>query len=245
MPDGPSISRPTALLIVVAAPSEAAAVRRGMGLEGPARDPVPWQPVPLALGADLLLTGVGKANAAGAVAATLAAGRHGAVIDLGIAGALPAGSGAAAIGTVIFAESSVFADEGVQAQDAFRSLSSMGWGVAPDASDGLAPDQRLAAALRPLASVRGPVATVSTCSGTDALAVEIVRRTGAVAEAMEGAAVLLAAARAGVPAAELRVISNTTGDRARQQWDIAAAMTRLAALAGEVLDAVPTRRPGA
>lgn len=245
MVDGPSSSRPPAVLLVVAAPTEAAAVRRGVGLDGPAREVSHWRPIPLAPGVDLLLTGVGKANAAGAVAAALALGRHGAVVNLGIAGALPHGSDAAPIGTVVFAESSIFADEGVQTEADFRSLAAMGWGIAPDATDALAPSPSLTSVLRPLARVHGPVATVSTCSGTDAAAAEVVRRTGAFAEAMEGAAVLLAATRAGVPAAELRVISNTTGDRARQRWDIPAAMNRLATLAGDVIDAMPARTPGA
>ncbi|MEI7656634.1 MAG: futalosine hydrolase [Phycisphaerae bacterium] len=245
MNDGPFNSRPTSLLLVVAAATEASAVRRGVGLDGPARAPAAWQTVPLAPGADLLLTGVGKANAAGAVATTLALGRHGLVVNLGIAGALPAVPHPAAIGSVVFAESSVFADEGVQTEASFRSLASLGWGIAPDATDAIGPHADLAAALRSLASVHGPVATVSTCSGTDALAAEVVARTGAVAEAMEGAAVLLAASRVGVPAVELRVISNTTGDRARQRWDLATAMDRLATLAWAVVESIPVRMPGA
>ena len=44
---------------------------------------------------------------------------------------------------------------------------------------------------------------------------------------MEGAAVVHAARRLDVPAIEVRAISNTTGDRDRQQWDIAAALTAL------------------
>ena len=47
------------------------------------------------------------------------------------------------------------------------------------------------------------------------------------AEAMEGAAVVHAARRVGVPAIEIRSISNTTGDRATQRWDIAAAFAAL------------------
>jgi len=75
----------------------------------------------------------------------------------------------------------------------------------------------------------GPIATVATCSGTDAAAAEVARRTGALAEAMEGAAVVHAARRLHVPAIELRSISNTTGDRARQQWDLALALRSLSA----------------
>lgn len=66
----------------------------------------------------------------------------------------------------------------------------------------------------------GPIATVATCSGTDEAAQEVVRRTGAIAEAMEGAAVVHAARRLGLPAGELRAISNTTGDRNNQRWDL-------------------------
>ncbi|MGA1045489.1 MAG: hypothetical protein ACO3ZY_09835, partial [Phycisphaerales bacterium] len=73
----------------------------------------------------------------------------------------------------------------------------------------------------------GVIATVATCSGTDRLASEVVRRTGAIAEAMEGAAVLHAARRLGAPAIEVRAISNTTGDRPEQRWEIARAFATI------------------
>jgi futalosine hydrolase len=44
---------------------------------------------------------------------------------------------------------------------------------------------------------------------------------------MEGAAVVHAARRLKVPAIELRAISNTTGDRANQQWDLQAGLAAL------------------
>jgi futalosine hydrolase len=47
---------------------------------------------------------------------------------------------------------------------------------------------------------------------------------------MEGAAVALAARRAGVRYGEVRVISNTTGDRDRQRWAIGAALAVLSDL---------------
>jgi futalosine hydrolase len=76
----------------------------------------------------------------------------------------------------------------------------------------------------------GVIATVSTCSGTDARAAAIAQRTGAIAEAMEGAAVALAALRIGgpgFPVLEVRAISNTTGDRPRQRWDLEAGFAGL------------------
>jgi futalosine hydrolase len=75
---------------------------------------------------------------------------------------------------------------------------------------------------------------VATCSGTDAAAHAVRTRTGAMAEAMEGAAVVHAARRAGVPAIEIRSISNTTGDRAKQQWNIAAAFAALGAVGDSI-----------
>ena len=70
-------------------------------------------------------------------------------------------------------------------------------------------------------------ATVSTCSATDPLAAELGARTGAAVETMEGAAIGLACAAAGVPWAQLRAVSNLTGDRARAGWDLARAVGAL------------------
>ena len=87
----------------------------------------------------------------------------------------------------------------------------------------------------------GAVATVSTCSGTGEGAEAARIRTGAIAEAMEGAAVGQAVARlsdlqprceAGF--AELRVISNTTGDRSSQRWDLKGALAVLSDLVAEL-----------
>jgi futalosine hydrolase len=61
-------------------------------------------------------------------------------------------------------------------------------------------------------------------------------RTGAVAEAMEGAAVALVAHRLRIPMAEVRVVSNTTGSRPRQVWDLKGALARLSDLAAALRD---------
>jgi futalosine hydrolase len=81
----------------------------------------------------------------------------------------------------------------------------------------------------------GPIATVATCSGTDEAAESIPRRTGALAEAMEGAAVVHAARRLGTPALEIRAISNTTGDRAEQVWDLDRALSALGVAVRELV----------
>lgn len=192
---------------------------------------------------DAVVSGVGKANAAGAVARVFDRARHGGVVSVGIAGALP-GSGLE-LGSLVIAESSVYADEGLESPDRFIDVGAMGFaplsGVGDRVSVGLTTAMGVGAGLAEGegegGARRGVIATVSTCAGTDDRAWEVVRRTGAIAEAMEGAAALFTARRLGgegVQVAELRVISNAAGDRPRQRWDLTLALRRLGALAAEL-----------
>ena len=146
------------------------------------------------------------------------------------------GPDAPAIGSVVLADRSVLADQGLAEPGRFVPTAEMGFGAFSDQSDAIAADaallNALAPAVDPAVDSIGPIATVSTCSGTDDLASAIAARTAALAEAMEGAAVGLAAQRAGLPFAEVRVISNTTGDRANQVWDLDGALAVLAKVFG-------------
>jgi len=180
-------------------------------------------------GVEVVVAGVGRTNAA--CAATEAILRHGpfsAVISAGVAGALPdqAGEPAVAIGETIVASACVYAEEGLITPDGFQDMAGLGFPLGDFAGNDVPVDRRLLDALADRFRI-GRIATVATCSGTDAAATAVARRTGAVAEAMEGAAVVHAARRLHVPAAELRVISNTTGDRPNQKWDIGRALAIL------------------
>lgn len=62
--------------------------------------------------------------------------------------------------------------------------------------------------------------TVNTCSGTDAEACERERRTGGSVESMEGAAIAHVATLYGIPAGEIRGISNRAGHRDRAAWKV-------------------------
>lgn len=226
-----------ALLIAVAAPAEARSVARAH--LGPAAEaPRPWEAMPLGPRRLLLATGVGKANAAAAVARLLAQppAPIAAVLNAGVAGLLPGTSGLD-LGSAIAAERSLFADEGLQTPDRFLTCAEMGFPPAPPPFEGpgLSAHPILLNWMRHAADSVADIATVSTCSGTDALARLVRSRTGAAAEAMEGAAIAQVCAHLGVPFAELRVISNTTGDRPRQRWDLPGALSRL----GEVLGRLP------
>src|SRR5262249_16173113 len=136
----------------------------------------------------------------------------------------------------------------------FLDCHAMGFPLGPFGGPSIPADPGLLGLLRPLCNATGPIATVSTCSGTDARAAAVRAHTHALAEAMEGAAVAPVASRiAGIrpdrsaPAiGELRVISNTTGDRGSQTWDIKRALAHLT----EALDQfrrfsdAPTKPPG-
>lgn len=224
------MTRAGSILFVVAAPKEWQAVAEGLGHTADAHAKELRGP-----GWTLIASGVGKSRAAAAAARALAHGRFDACINLGIAGSLPIeGEAPCAIGTVIAASRSVLADEGVDTPDAWLPMSALGFSTAIG-GESVQADAGLLARLSPLADRTGVIATVSTCSGIDARAKAVAARTGALVEAMEGAAVGVAALAASVPFAELRVVSNTTGDRSRQRWDLPLALGRLSRLAGEII----------
>jgi futalosine hydrolase len=185
--------------------------------------------------AHVVVSGVGRVNAAAATtAALLEEGPFHGVLSVGIAGALPGSM--LAPGEVVVATACVYMEEGLRTPDGFQDMASMGFPLGDFEGNRVPVEPALT---RFLAGPRhdGVIATVATCSGTDALAHEVEARTGAIAEAMEGAAVVHAALRLGLPGGEIRVISNTTGDRGRQQWDMARAWASLARV-GSAIDAV-------
>lgn len=216
------------ILIAVAAPLELKALAKGFA-GGDIQMPRTWEAVSIGR-FDLLLTGVSKASAAGGVATVLDPRRHAAVLSIGIGGAYPIDP-PLALGQTVVATQSIMADEGVQTPETFISCAKLGFPLNDTSGDGVISDPALFDLLEPLGDRSGPVATVSTCSGTDALVEHYRTRTSTIAESMEGAAVGLVAARRSVPFIELRVLSNTTGDRAGQAWDIPGAVRALEALA--------------
>jgi futalosine hydrolase len=224
------------VLLVVAAPAEARAVAsafRAAPIDSRALARWDWPAVSLAPGIDLLETGIGKVNA-GAAAAVRGPG-YGVVLNLGVCGALP-GDAPPEIGEAVLASVSVYADEGVQTEASFQYAPEMGFALGPFAGVAIAGDDALRNALAPMADRIAPIATVSTCSGTDPLARAVAARTTAAAEAMEGAAIghVLARLAPRTRFAELRTVSNTTGDRAAQRWDLHAALDRLTRIAAGI-----------
>lgn len=178
--------------------------------------------------------GVGKAPAAARLTRALLTDRRPAgVLLFGVCGALP-GPDSPPLRQLCLVAEERFADEGVVTPGGFVELADLDL----PAPGPLRADPELTQRLRDRLSPGVMVvsgATVSTCSGTDAAARAVATRTGAAVETMEGAAVALACQELGIPWAQLRCVSNTTGDRERQVFDVPGAA---AAVQRAVLDVV-------
>lgn len=187
-------------------------------------------------GATIVVSGVGRTNAAAATTEAILqrwnrGGAFDAVLNAGIGGALPvigADETPLNIGDTIVASSCVYVEEGIISPNGFATMAGLGFALGDFEGNAVPVDEDLLDQLSAEFRI-GPIATVATCSGTDSAAAEVARRTGALAEAMEGAAVVHACRRLKVPAIELRTISNTTGERGRQSWDLQGGLEALGA----------------
>lgn len=159
-------------------------------------------------GAEALACGIGPVEAAVATARALAATRPAALLHVGIAGA----RGLPPLGLVLGSEA-IYCDAAGPLVPA-RAL--------PDPSL----LERLHSAF-PGAHVR-PIGTSARVGGSHGVDVE----------AMEGFAVLRAAALVGVPAVEARVISNEIDEPDRARWRCEDALARLAELLPRLVRAV-------
>jgi len=189
-------------------------------------------------GATVVAGGIGRTNAASATTQALCdGGPFDAVLSAGVAGALPGSD--LAPGDVVLASACIYAEEGLITPTGFSDMAAMGFSLGDFEGNVVPVDEGLLDVGGAFLS-HGPVATVATCSGTDDAAATIARRTSALAEAMEGAAVVHAARRLGTPAIELRAISNTTGDRARQVWNLPRALEALGEAVRELVSRART-----
>lgn len=181
---------------------------------------------------DVVCGGVGPVAAAVTTGRLLPEGqdrpRYDLVVSAGIGGGFPA----APIGAVVVADTVVHADLGAETAEGFVSMAELGWGpVRYPADAGWA----AALSLR-TGAVTGAVLTVSTVTGSRRRADQLLAaHPDAVAEAMEGVGVCLAAAGAGVPFAELRTIANPVGPRDRESWRVSEALSALSAAFDKLL----------
>ncbi len=151
-------------------------------------------------GRDGLVCGVGPVEAAAATARALALHPVEGLLHVGIAGARGLEPG-----TVVVGSASVYADLSAE------------WPVVERVEG----DPTLvASALEALpGAVASPIVTSAAVGGAVTAAAG-----GPLVEAMEGFGVLRAAALAGVPALEVRAISNAIGEADRSRWSVAGAL---------------------
>jgi futalosine hydrolase len=165
-------------------------------------------------GTRAITSGLGPVDAALATQAALADGEARAVLHVGIAGARRA-SGLVLLDVVVGSESR-YSDHRLRALPVPVER----------------PDLRLVDAVRraqPNAHVL-PIATSGHVGGG----------SDADVEAMEGYGVLRAAARAGVPAVEVRVVSNAVEEQDRSQWRFAEAFALLRSILPDLVREVRT-----
>jgi futalosine hydrolase len=200
------------ILIVTAVEAEAAALRRGL-------------PADTAHGVTVLVGGVGAARAGAAASRALALDPgYGAVISAGVGGAF---AGRAEPGGLLLARRVVAADLGADSPDGYLSVDELGFGTAT-LEAGRVPG---------LDAVVGSILTVTTATGTDERAAELIRRhPDAVGEAMEGFGVAAAAELADLPFAEVRAVSNLIGRRERDAWRLDLAFAALTAAARPIAE---------
>ena len=178
-------------------------------------------------GQDILLAhgGIGQVNMAMQLTRLLCQYSPMAVLLCGCGGSYP--ENGLQIGDLVLANKEIFGDMGVVTTEKFIPLEQLGLPqdpqLAPVAQQALFLNSDLltwAQKLLPDAAC-GSFVTVNCCSGHPNLSDELKQRTDAICENMEGAAAAQVCAEFNILLLELRGISNPTGTRDPQQWDIA------------------------
>jgi len=233
-----------AILVLGATALETAGLLDHPGAYGPHGQRWPDLQHGSVLGTPVLLaaSGVGKANAAAAVASVAAGwpGRVAGVLQLGIGGAYP-GSGLA-LGDVTLAHSEFDLDLGVGARPDWSGLESLGFPAFVEHHqelNRLGLESELLQLLRDACALASQAfATSDSVTHSPALAAAIAEAHQVAVESMEGVAAAQAAAAFALPFIELRAISNLVDDRDKRRWRVAeavAAVTPAARVAVKVM----------
>lgn len=200
------------ILIMTSVEAERDAILRGIGTDSRI---------------DVKLAGVGPISAGIRTAKALTADEYDLVINMGIAGGF---TDKAEVGSLVIANEIVSADLGAESPEGFITLDELGFG----ASTRVKTDSDLVQIL--LESIKaanipvqaGNILTLSTVTGTAETTSTLQQREpGALAEAMEGYGVSIAAEEFGLPVLEIRSISNPIGPRDRSAWRIKDALVTL------------------
>lgn len=199
------------VLIVTAVASERDALLRGIGN---------------VVSLEVLVAGVGMSASATHTAMKMAQNKYDLVVSAGIGGGF---RGRAEVSSLVVSNEIIAADLGVQTTEGFSSLDELGLGSTHyPVNESLVTQFSHLLGQAGLAVSTGAALTVSTVTGTDETATELVMRIPhATSEAMEGFAVATVADAYGLPFIELRAISNVVGLRDRAAWKMKEAMELL------------------
>ncbi len=174
----------------------------------------------------VVIGGPGKTNAGAAtVIAILQFGAE-KIINLGIGGAFV--SSGLNVGGLAICTEDIYVEEGTLTRKGHRDLRKIGLELIPKRdiynripfSDALAQRAEAVLSKGSWRYKKGRFITVSTVTGTSSMARELESRYRAICESMEGAAVGQIALSFGIPALQIRGISNLIEDRDRRKWRI-------------------------
>jgi len=174
---------------------------------------------------DFLITGAGMVPTAFTLGRHLAENTYDLAINLGIAGSFDRSF---ALGDVVEIIEDTFAELGAEDDEDFISIDKLGFGESSFRSTYELPanfDLKKANAI-----------TVNTVHGNEASIKKLSSRINAQIESMEGAAFFYACRQMGIPALQIRAVSNYVEKRNRDAWLIGPAIKNLNTFASELVN---------
>jgi futalosine hydrolase len=171
-----------------------------------------------------LITGAGMVATAFALGKHLAQNQYDLAINLGIAGSFDR---EIALGQVVEITEDTFAELGAEDDENFITIDQLGFGESVFHST-----YHLPGALN---IKKATAITVNTVHGNESSIQKLSSRISAQIESMEGAAFFYACKQAGVPAMQIRAVSNYVEKRNRDAWQIGLAVKNLNTFAVEFL----------
>ncbi len=167
----------------------------------------------------VLITGVGMVATAFALGNHLANHTYNLTINLGIAGSFDR---SIALGEVVEITKDTFTELGAEDDQQFVTLDDLGFGKTAFTTPARLSDYSKSTVLKQTTG-----ATVNTVHGEENSIAALQSRVAPQIESMEGAAFFYACEQAGVPALQIRAVSNYVEKRNREAWKIGLAVKNL------------------
>jgi len=178
----------------------------------------------------ILITGVGMVATAFALGRHLATHQYDLAINLGIAGSFDRNI---PLGTVVEVTEDTFTELGAEDDSRFVTLDALGFGQTKFTATA-----KLADYYTNEKPWQVTAATVNTVHGEETSIAKLHQRAAPQLESMEGAAFFYACQQAGVPALQIRAVSNYAEKRNRDAWKIGLAVKNLNTFAEDLLSVV-------